>query len=343
MSLIGLYHSNPGGIVQSVIVCYITYYVIRYEIIRDMARPGITYIDVDRAATQLSQAGQRPTVDRVREVLGTGSKSTIGPLLKTWHGRQAQTAAEADAGLPVELLNTVRGLFAGLQQAADARIEAMTTEHTQAQESLSKQLADRSSALQALESAHEQLHAAHNSLQEEARAQATAHQSLTLEHEALRTALSGAEQRLEDKNDEIERLTAQLQRVQANLEHYRDTAAQQREVERTAHAQQLTQSEAMRREAQQAFKRASAQLDQLNTTHLRVVAEHEQMKGRIKRLERAESRADALNQTLMEQKHRIGYLEKALAVAEASVSQLEKRCQEQDRLLAKKRSRRKGS
>ncbi|WP_367808690.1 DNA-binding protein, partial [Alteromonas macleodii] len=41
-----------------------------------MARAGVTYHDVAKAAEAIKSRHQEPTVDRVREHLGTGSKST---------------------------------------------------------------------------------------------------------------------------------------------------------------------------------------------------------------------------------------------------------------------------
>lgn len=49
-----------------------------------MARIGVTYKDIAEASETIKSRGQEPTVDRVREYLGTGSKSTIAPHLKQW-------------------------------------------------------------------------------------------------------------------------------------------------------------------------------------------------------------------------------------------------------------------
>mgnify|MGYP006413176901 FL=1 len=49
-----------------------------------MARIGVTYVDIAKAAEIIKSQNQEPTVDRVRQHLGTGSKSTIAPLLKRW-------------------------------------------------------------------------------------------------------------------------------------------------------------------------------------------------------------------------------------------------------------------
>ena len=62
-----------------------------------MAR-GITQSDVDRAADTLLAQGERPTVERIRQFLGTGSPNTVTRLLDLWWkalgGRLATSAAK---------------------------------------------------------------------------------------------------------------------------------------------------------------------------------------------------------------------------------------------------------
>lgn len=48
-----------------------------------MAR-GITELDVHGAADALVAKGERPTVERVRAHLGTGSPNTVTRCLETW-------------------------------------------------------------------------------------------------------------------------------------------------------------------------------------------------------------------------------------------------------------------
>ena len=45
---------------------------------------GVTQADVSQAADALLRAGQRPTVERIRAAIGSGSPNTIGPLLDRW-------------------------------------------------------------------------------------------------------------------------------------------------------------------------------------------------------------------------------------------------------------------
>src|ERR1700679_1874057 len=58
-------------------------------------RRGIAAGDVERAADALFRASERPTIEKVRAKLGTGSPNTINPLLDTWWKR---LASRLDAG-----------------------------------------------------------------------------------------------------------------------------------------------------------------------------------------------------------------------------------------------------
>lgn len=56
-----------------------------------MARPGIEFKAVERVARQLLSQGQHPSVQKVRDVLGTGSNTTIAKHLKTWQKAFSQS------------------------------------------------------------------------------------------------------------------------------------------------------------------------------------------------------------------------------------------------------------
>jgi hypothetical protein len=93
--------------------------------VRDGNPRGITGSDVDRAADALLRAGQRPTVERVREAIGRGSPNTINPLLDAWWKR---LAGRLDAGpaalhrLPEPVLHAAEGLW--MQTLDEARRRA---------------------------------------------------------------------------------------------------------------------------------------------------------------------------------------------------------------------------
>ncbi|GGA02833.1 DNA-binding protein [Dyella caseinilytica] len=55
---------------------------------------GISQDQVNAAADQLVAAGNKPTVEKVRQVLGTGSPNTITRMLETWREELAQRMAQ---------------------------------------------------------------------------------------------------------------------------------------------------------------------------------------------------------------------------------------------------------
>src|SRR5690606_22965376 len=86
-----------------------------------MARPGVTQADVDSAATAIEAAGRVATVDRVREKIGFGSRSTIGPMLRRWKQARAAAGQGGSPGdLPAPLLDAVRGVYEGMRAEVDA-------------------------------------------------------------------------------------------------------------------------------------------------------------------------------------------------------------------------------
>jgi len=204
-----------------------------------MARTGVTYHDVAQAAAQLRQQDRVPTVDAVREILGTGSKSTIAPLLKEWKAKQVGIADAEQAGLPAELLASVKGIYEGMQHQAEESIDAIQaqakTEVEEAKQALSdaqKANADLTQELKKSETALEQCEQANRSLQIEL-------QQTQQDHRIAKTQYEALQQRLQDRNQEITRLSTQLEQVQHNLDHYRDSAQKQREQERADFDRQL--------------------------------------------------------------------------------------------------------
>lgn len=101
-----------------------------------MARAGVTYLDVTRAAETIKSQGKEPTVDRVREHLQTGSKSTIAPFLKKW--REFQSNQADLSGLPNELIEALKTLYNQVQGEAEKRIEEAHLEY----ETLRKRIED---------------------------------------------------------------------------------------------------------------------------------------------------------------------------------------------------------
>ena len=86
-----------------------------------MARSGIRYEDVQEAAETLLGRGLNPTIQRVRELLGTGSNTTISEHLKHW---QQQLAESPKAVLPPAVPETVMTALESFWKIAIHQAEA---------------------------------------------------------------------------------------------------------------------------------------------------------------------------------------------------------------------------
>jgi chromosome segregation ATPase len=227
----------------------------------NIRRPrGVQREDVWAAADAVLLAGEKPTVERVRQYLGSGSPNTVGPLLEQWFkhlGRRIQDpgAFAAPTGVPDPVLQAAqhfwetalaqtRGDFderlrEGLADAV-ANVEsekeraelagAAAFEASAKATRLKAELAEQGALLQ---QAHEELAAERARLQE------------------IRTALSLEKERLVDERQraaedlaEIKRqLAAAIERADAAVRR----AALELDRERTARAKADRQVEALQK------------------------------------------------------------------------------------------------
>jgi|TARA_B100001105_G_C22398434_1_gene447941 chromosome segregation ATPase len=224
-----------------------------------MARAGILYSQVAKAAAQLAAAGKTPTIDTVREALGdTGSKSTIAPMLKRWKTEHQEVVADANLGLPVELVDAVKSIYERLQGDVARQLEEASQAHDKALDAMRDQRDAAQVELAQLRQAHSAL------MQESTQAQQTLAQRLQeLQAQALaltaaQTENAGLQQRLADRAAEAHALNQQLTQARAQFEHFQEAAARQRAEERQAFEQHLARLEQenisgqRRQEAQQA-------------------------------------------------------------------------------------------
>lgn len=204
-----------------------------------MAR-GITESDVHGAADELVAAGERPTVERIRAHLGTGSPNTVTRWLETWWrglGRRLQAHhMRLDIPAAPQAVTALAGEWWGRALAA-------------AQDECAQALAGERDALRQDRQALEDERA-----------------NFAAEALALRAQLQAArhsEQLAQAQTAELQRLVDQLQLQVQESSQQRDVAlarAQELEVAR----------EALQRHLQQGEESARAERDSL-TQHLRAV------------------------------------------------------------------------
>jgi len=88
-----------------------------------MARQGISEQQVIEAAEQLAQSGQAVTVAAVREVIGSGSFSTINGFLAKWKDSGDRKPADIP-DMPDNVARAMRQLWAAAWRDAQAAIQA---------------------------------------------------------------------------------------------------------------------------------------------------------------------------------------------------------------------------
>lgn len=200
-----------------------------------MARAGILYSHVAKAATQLAAAGKNPTVDSVREQLGgTGSKSTIAPLLKQWKAQHQGETAAAGAGLPVDLLEAVKGVYERMQADAQQQFELARAEHLAALEAVQEQLRQCQAHDGMLSQSAASLSAELAQTKEALARLQGAHQAEQITVATLRSDNAGMEQRLADRAAEVKALVEQLAQARVQFEHFQQAIAEQRLEDRRA-------------------------------------------------------------------------------------------------------------
>ena len=264
-----------------------------------MARAGITYAEVEQAASDLAVDGKNPTVDAGRAALGgTGSKSTLAPMLKRWKSAHREQVSAQQQGLPKELLEVVKGLHAHLQQEAQLKVQAAQAGAQAVVAGCRQQLADADAATAELAARRDALEA--DLAQEKTRREQleTVHHALQLACATAQAQGAGLMQRLTDRQNEIDSLNRQLNQSRTQFEHYQEAVATQRanereeaqqrcnrleqelgELRRSLASQQktITQREAQLEQVSQYSDRLERELHTLRQTHQAVVAERQQL------------------------------------------------------------------
>ncbi|WP_426177335.1 DNA-binding protein [Massilia sp. TWR1-2-2] len=243
-----------------------------------MARAGVVYSQVAKAAAKLAVEGKNPTVDNVREALGgTGSKSTIAPMLKRWKSAHQKTIAEAELGLPAELVRAVKDIYEKLQADLAHQLGLARESHRQEQEAMAERLklaaADMGALTETKDRLAQKLARLKASFERLQKDQHAGEMSLT----AARADNAGLQQRLADRRAEVQSLTQQLTQTRVQFEHYQETTARQRTEDRQAFEQRIARLELdlasgqQRQAAQQAtLAQQETKLSQLDADNARL-------------------------------------------------------------------------
>lgn len=264
-----------------------------------MGRSGIDFQQVSSAAFELMRRGQPVTVDNVRiELGGTGSKSTIAPLLKRWRAEEEARSA-AQPALPQYLLQSVQRLYDDVEQrfkTEQAAVEVTTSLR------LNDAAAQNSHLREKLEASVQARHELDTEVENARSRETSLGQELAAAHVELRqqeVKQALLEQRLEDRSSEVGSLRHQLAQVTSQMEHFQTVSQQRWDDEKRRHESKLTEawrsSESAREELQhtrQHLVAVQAELGLLKT-------QHKELRGDHRRLQSA---CDELRQDIARQK-----------------------------------------
>jgi len=231
----------------------------------------ITQEDVDRACDELLQAGENPTVERLRQRLGRGSNTTLGPGLRAWReglGARLLAAQSRSAGAaPPAITQAAEGLWREALALASAQASAgLEEERGELEAQRSALLQERAELERRAQEISEMIPGYEREISaarsEAARALghaqelATAAQRLEAELASERGALSRMSERLANERARFEtererlqeRIDLECQRSFSMAEHHkselrdlRRELAEELEQSRTLHAQAMAQ------------------------------------------------------------------------------------------------------
>jgi len=199
-----------------------------------MARSGVQQHQIADAAYALLMEGVRPTVEKVRHRLGTGSPNTISPMLDDWFKTtlpgllRERPAANEVEGLPAAAVNAFRLTWTTALKEAAAQVE--------------KSLEDERQALREAES----------DLAQQRAQIAREGEGLSMREEAMQETVRVAHEQAADMRRQVDELSTRGQHLQQTIDQLQGRGA--------ALEQQL-------QEGQNALRLAREKLDEQAARH----------------------------------------------------------------------------
>lgn len=207
-----------------------------------MARHGISYDDVISAANTLKAQGKNVTIENIRSFLGTGSSGTINQHLRHWKEAQQSTQKIASKeNLPEGLIALVKGLWEGVLAQSAEQFVPIESNYQQEIAELKAELEKYRGNNQRWQNMFNQWQQEKTKLVNEKLALEQALDFAHKENQSLHGKYDGLLQQLQEKQERIEELHRLHQQTQANLEHYRESAREQRLLDQQQFEQQKLQ------------------------------------------------------------------------------------------------------
>ena len=203
-----------------------------------MARAGIYKSEVLSARDKLLAMGRNPSIDAVREELGTGSKSTIHRYLKEIEEEEGG-ATGARVAVSEAIQDLVGRLAARVNEEAEERVTAAQSKHAE-------QLTQHQQAAAALkteaQSTRQHQEQSQRALAEEKAGHGKTNEALsrkTLECTQLTQQVTGLQERVAAEERHRQSLEEKHQHARQALEHFRESSKEQRDQDQRKHEHQV--------------------------------------------------------------------------------------------------------
>lgn len=208
-----------------------------------MSRPGVDYETVKQTAVKLLSQGIAPSVQKIRDELGTGSNTTIAKHLKFWRDDYAKkTIHHLPATMPKELISTFEVLWqTAMEHAQNQLAEYKKAVEYECEIALQKEK-DAEKAIADLQLKVEELSI--QLAQETANKQkldielAVANDRLIKQDETLIAQKNQYEDRLKRIYEEKDKLLTEYQRLQIEIKTLHEKLASQAEEHKKLMTQQ---------------------------------------------------------------------------------------------------------
>ncbi|AQU82420.1 MULTISPECIES: DNA-binding protein [unclassified Halomonas] len=248
-----------------------------------MARSGIQYSDVQQAVDTLLARGDTPSVQRIREVLGTGSFTTISEHFRHWRTeREKNRDVPPPKGVPEVVVNVASELWREAQEVANQALVHYREDANRQVESAQQQVAEATQL------------AANAEQRESALAEHLRHTELRLE--ALNRELAESQgnerqwqQQAESARQDNQQSQQKLIQLDQEVDELKERFASEQQRQQAAWEQRLTQEE-QRNEASEG--KLMALLDTLRQERAQTE------KALQKRISQWEQRVESLNKEL---------------------------------------------
>ncbi|MGL4275004.1 MAG: DNA-binding protein [Pseudomonas paracarnis] len=203
-----------------------------------MARAGIYKSEVLRARDKLRATGRNPSIDAVREELGTGSKTTIHRYLKEIEEEEGP-ATGTRVAVSEAIQDLVGRLAARVNEEAEERVTAAQARHA---EQLTAHQQTAAALKTEAQSTRQQLEQTQRALAEEHTAHGKTSEALsrkTLECTQLAQQVVDLQERLAAEERHRQSLEEKHQHARQALEHFRQSSKEQRDQDQRKHEQQV--------------------------------------------------------------------------------------------------------